>query len=149
MALTALDKVKNMPKINPKVEVLLDAIGDSNGAFDPDCDAYKLRNPLLIKSYAVPGKHVTDENGRRVFESLLSGYRAGIFDLDIKLKGESRSKLKTTDRLENLLAVYGIKEIGGVKKVVSFLRRALKDQTISKDTELSYFSDAQSSIEVK
>lgn len=120
-------------------EVLVDAIARLNGAGNPESDAYRLRNPLLIKSFARPGKHVTDELGRRVFASYLSGYKAAWFDIDLKMRGNSRAGLKPTDRLENLLAVYGITSTVGVDHIVSFIRRALNDQKVSRTTPLSYF----------
>jgi hypothetical protein len=122
-----------------KIEVLVDAIGKLNGMANPISDAYNLRNPLLIRSFARPGKHETDESGRRVFTSLLSGYKAGLFDMALKIEGKSRAGLKPTDTLTNLLGVYGIKEAFGINAVVSFLRQALKDKDLSKDTLLSYF----------
>lgn len=124
-----------------KIEALVDAIARANGMADPESAPYRLRNPLLIRSFARPGKHETDENGRRIFSSLLSGYKAGLFDIELKLTGKSRAGLKPDNTLANLLAVYGIKELGGISLIVSFLRRALKDQTISGSTPLSYFTD--------
>jgi|SRR5581483_242854 len=127
-----------------RVEALVDAIGKVNGIHDPESIAYKLRNPLLVRSFARPGKHETDDQGRRVFNSLLSGYKAGLFDAELKLKGTSRAGLRPDDTLENILGVYGIKEPGGISNIVSFLRRALHDQSINKATPLAYFlSDAK------
>jgi hypothetical protein len=57
----------------------------------------------------------------------------------LKIEGKSRAGLKPTDTLTNLLGVYGIKEGPGINSVVQFLRRALKDQDIDKNTPLSYF----------
>jgi hypothetical protein len=122
-----------------RVEAIVDALGKVNGMMNPTSDAYILRNPLLIRSFARPGKHETDENGRRIFTSFLSGYKAGLFDVSLKIEGKSRAGLKPTDTLTNLLGVYGIKELGGINTVVTFLRHALKDPEISKDTTLSYF----------
>src|SRR5580658_64120 len=122
-----------------KLEALVDAIGKANGIHNPESESYRLRNPLLIRSFARPGKHETDEQGRRVFASLLSGYKAALFDIQLKLTGKSRAGLRPTDSLTNVLGVYGIKELGGVSTVVSFLRRALADQTIDSTTPLSYF----------
>lgn len=123
-----------------KLEALVDAIGKANGIHNPESETYKLRNPLLIKSFARPGKHETDEKGRRIFSSMLSGYKAGLFDIDLKIRGKSRAGLQPTDTLANLLAVYGIKEPGGISNIVSFLRRALSDQEINAYTPLSYFT---------
>jgi hypothetical protein len=69
----------------------------------------------------------------------LAGIRAGLFDLELKVKGESRAGIKRDDLLENLLRVYGLTEIGGQQAVVKFLKRALKDQSINRTTPLSWF----------
>jgi len=122
-----------------RIEAIVDTLSKLNGMGDPSSDAYVLRNPLLMRSFARPGKHETDDNGRRVFTSLLSGYKAAVFDVQLKLSGQSRAGLKPTDALVNLLGVYGIKELGGIAAAVKFLKVALKDSQISKDTPLSYF----------
>ena len=124
-----------------RAEAIVDALGKVNGMANPLSDAYALRNPLMIRSFARPGKHETDDQGRRVFSSLLSGYKAGLFDVTLKIEGKSRAGLKPTDTLTNLLGVYGIKELGGIDTIVKFLRQALKDPGISKDTPLSYFME--------
>jgi hypothetical protein len=123
-----------------RIEALVDALARVNGLSDPASDCYRLRNPLLIRSFARPGKHETDEQGRRVFTSLLSGYKAALFDMELKLTGKSRAGLQPTSTLANVLGVYGIKEPGGISTVVSFLRRALTDQQIDNTTPLSYFT---------
>lgn len=123
----------------PLYEALVDAVGFLFGMHIPGSLAYQLRSPLLIKSFAKPGKHILDAEGRRVFPSLLSGYKASVYDMGLKVTGQSRAGLKPTDRLRNLLGVYGIKDLPDVDKVVTFLRYALKDQSISRDTPLSYF----------
>ena len=123
-----------------RLEALIDSIGRLNGIGNPDSDAYQIRSPLLVKSFARAGKHETDSMGRRVFNSLLSGYKAGWFDVKLKIEGKSRAGLTPQDPLTSLLAVYGIKELGGIDNVVAFLRRALKDQSITKNTPLSYFT---------
>jgi len=122
-----------------KIEALVDAIGKANGIGDPEADAYRLRNPLLIRSFARPGKHETDEKGRRVFSSLLSGYKAGLFDIELKITGKSRAGLQPTSTITNLLGVYGIKEPSIMGSVVAFLRKALADPSITIATPLEYF----------
>ena len=125
-----------------RIESIVDVLGKLNGMGDPSSDAYALRNPLLMRSFARPGKHETDDSGRRVFTSLLSGYKAAVFDVTLKIEGKSRAGLKPTDTVTNLMGVYGIRELGGVAAAVKFLKVALKDPEISKDTPLSYFMEA-------
>jgi hypothetical protein len=122
-----------------KIEYLADAIGVLFGMDYPESDAYKLRNPLLVKSWARAGKHETDEQGRRIFSSFLNGYKAGLFDLELKVRGQSRANVNSDSPLTELLRCYLIENSVSVSKVVNFLRRALNDQNISSETPVSYF----------
>lgn len=121
------------------IEVLVDAIAYFHRAHEPESLAYRLHNPLLLRSFARAGKHEIDSEGRRVFHSALAGYKAAIFDMEIKLSGRSNARLASTDALHNLLSVYGLKEIGEIEQVVKYLRRATKDAAIHRDTNLSTF----------
>jgi len=123
-----------------KIEALVDAVAHLKGSStNPDSNLYQIRNPIGAMSFSKPGRNEIDTEGHRVFKSWLAGYRAAVFDLTIKCKGESRANLKPTDLLENLLRVLGIPEKLGQDQVVKFLRRALKEPSISRTTPLSYF----------
>lgn len=122
-----------------RLEALLDAIASLKGASNPDSVAYQIRNPLLIKSFAKAGKHEIDDEGRRVFTSWLAGYKACLYDIEVKISGKSRAGLKENDKLANLLRVYGIGEKLGQQQVCKYLKRALKTDNISPDTDLSFF----------
>ena len=122
-----------------RIESIADAIARLNQSHVPDSLAYQLRNPLLLRSYAKLGRHSVNTDGLRIFSSLLAGMKAGLFDLDLKIRGLSRAGLKPTDTLRNLLLVYSINEKAAMDNVVSFVRRALKDESISLQTPLSFF----------
>lgn len=123
-----------------KVEAIIDAISRLNGATsNPDSEPYQIRNPLLLKSFAAPGKHEVTVNGVRIFSSMLAGYKAAVFDVTLKLEGKSRAGLKPTDTLTNLLGCYGISGKVSLDHIVSFLRRALKNNDITANTPLSEF----------
>lgn len=122
-----------------KVEAIIDAIGQLNRVHSPDSLAYKLRNPLLVKSFAKPGKHDIDEEGRRRFPSFINGYKAAYFDVELKIAGNARARLTAESTLTHLLATYGFRELLPVDNVVRFLRRALGDESIGRSTPLSYF----------
>lgn len=127
-------------KVNQrKLEALCAAIAKINSAFTPDGDCFFINNPLKVRSFARPGKHMITDDGLRIFPSILAGLKAGLFDLELKIKGQSRAGLKTTDELSSLLALYGIRTPEGRRSIVSFLRRALKDDTVREATLLSYF----------
>lgn len=122
-----------------RIEALFDAIASLKSWSNPDSDAYQLRNPLLVKSFSLPGKNVINDDGVRIFKSSLAGVRACLFDLEIKIKGESRAGIKRDDKLENILRVFNITELGGQQQVVKFLKRALKTQDIKLTTPLTWF----------
>jgi hypothetical protein len=131
-------------KNTQKIEALVDAVGALKGWGNPDSAAYQLRNPLMLKSYALAGKHDVDDNGYRVFKSSLAGLKSSCFDMELKITGASRAGLTQTSTLTNLCGVYELSSSLAVTQVIRFLRRALKDESISKDTPLSYFaSDSQ------
>lgn len=130
-----------------KIEAIVDAVGHLKGVHDPNSVAYHLKSPLLLRSFARAGKHETDTEGRRIFPSMLSGYKASTFDVLLKVSGNSRAGLKPSDCLENLLRVYGITEILGMKKCVNFLKAALKNEGISVKTNLSYFLESDSTVQ--
>ena len=122
-----------------RVEAILDAICDLNGGLNPDSEAYRLRNPLLVESFANFGRHEIDDKGRRKFDSFVNGYKAGLFDLEVKLKGHSRARLNSESPLEDLLRAYRIVDGADVDKVIEFIRRAIRDQSVSTDTPLQFF----------
>ena len=123
-----------------RIEALVDAIAHLKGSTtNPDGELFQIRNPIGIMSFSKPGKNEIDTSGRRVFKTWLAGYRASVFDCEIKVKGESRAGLKKEDNLSNLLRVYGLTEKLAHQQVVKFLRRALKDQSITTETPLAYF----------
>src|SRR5271169_2963604 len=124
-----------------KLEHLVNAIARLNGMLDPESNCYRLKNPLMLKSYALPGKHEIDEVGVRVFQSILNGYKAAMFDIDLKASGKSRANAGPASTLEVFLKCYDIKTSAAVDHIVSFLRRALSDQNISKNTLMNYFTD--------
>ena len=122
-----------------RIEALVDAIAALRGWSNPESVSYQLRNPLLVHSFSKPGKNELDDEGRRVFKTSLAGYRACLFDLDLKVRGESRAGVKKDDKLENLLRVYNIIEKLGQQQVVKFLKKALNTQDISVQTPLAWF----------
>lgn len=127
-----------------QIEALVDAISNLKGYGTPDSLPYKLRNPLLLKSYARAGKHEITEEGYRIFTSGLAGYKSCCFDMDLKISGSSRAGLKpSSSTLVNLAGVYDLAPGLAVTQVVRFLKRALNDDTITKDTPLSYFANPE------
>ena len=126
-----------------KIEAVVDAIAYTLKAYQGDSLAYTLRNPILLRSYARPGKHQVDEEGHRIFDSYLGGYKAAVWDVELKLNGNSNCGLTETDRLRNLLGVLGLKKEEDILSVVYFLRKSLQDPSINQLTPLSYFRNPE------
>jgi hypothetical protein len=126
-----------------KAEALVDAIGFVNQFYKPDSLAYTLRSPLLLRSFSRNGKHIINEEGLRQFDSMLAGIHASYFDVACKLNGRSNSGIQKTDLLINLLKVYGINQEKDQTQVVSFLRKALSNPSITLQTPLNYFAEVQ------
>lgn len=124
-----------------KLEHVVNAIARLNGMLDPSSKAYQLRNPLLLFSFAMPGKHEVNSEGLRVFQSVLNGYKASMFDIELKASGKSRANAGPSSSLEHFLKCYGINSTAAADNVIAFLRRALSDENITRNTPMSYFMD--------
>lgn len=123
-----------------RIEILLDSLGCLNGAFhDPASPAYRLKNPALVKSFSQIGKHLTDEDGTRIFTSHLAGYKANLYDIERKITGTSRARITTSDPLSVLFSLYGVTEPAGQKKLIRFMRVALNDETVSEKLTLAEY----------
>lgn len=120
-----------------RLEMVVLSLGRMNGVFDdPESRAFKLRNPLLLKTYR-PEKKFDSEN-YRIFSSLMGGFKAGIADLQAKCSGKNH-RLSSENVLRDLLAVYGFANEATARKVVLFLRRSLTDESISLNTPIAWF----------
>jgi hypothetical protein len=120
-----------------RLEMIVLALGRMNGALDdPESRAFKLRNPLLLKTYR-PEKKFDSENFR-IFTSLMGGFKAGIADLQAKCSGKNH-RLSSENVLRDLLAVYGFSNEATARKIILFLRRALVDESVSLNTPIGWF----------
>lgn len=126
-----------MTKIN-KVESLVDALAYANKAYQADSKAYKLRNPIMLRNFAPEGKHPVTEDGYRIFDSYLAGYKGAVWDISKKLAWTSNSGITNKHTLVNLLLVLGVKTEEDIMSVIYFLRKSI-DPVIDKSTPLTYF----------
>jgi hypothetical protein len=130
----------------PRVHALVDAFAKLNGALDANSDAYKLRNPLMLKAFSP--KHDRDEKGRRRFRSFTSGYDNGILDVQIKCSGKSFSKSVGPEApLSALVCLYG-NPVSATRYIVNFLRHALEDDTITESIPLAWFLEVPTTIDI-
>jgi hypothetical protein len=129
-----------MMKSITRVEALAGAFAKLHGAFDPLSEAYKTRNPGMLKAFSP--KHEKNENGYRVFNSFASGFDNLLLDLLIKCSGGSHARLKPDDTLINLVLCYGEPKTAAIY-IKKFLRKALSDENIMERTPLSWFMEDQ------
>jgi len=119
-----------------RLEALADAIVHYSGWDNPESELYQDRNPGGLKAFSP--KHARDLKGLRVFKSLTDGYQALLFDLAIKCVGRSNTHLKIESTLRDLICALGFPGTTA-QYVARFLRRALRDDTISEKTQVNYF----------
>jgi hypothetical protein len=119
-----------------RVEALALAIAKHNGAFEPDCEAFRHLNPGMLRARLIGTNVVAGEGMVRDFQSFHGGYRAL---LDRLQKDAQRNR----ENLGTVLGYYGIEPTPHTqKKIVNFLRRALGDESITASTPLKYFLEA-------
>lgn len=129
-----------------RLESLVVAIGKQNGAWDdPDSKAFQLCNPLLLKTYRPEKK--CDSEHVRVFSSVMGGFKAGIADIQAKCSGKN-NRLSPENSLSDILAIFGFKHEQNIRKIVLFLRRANKDESISANTPVNWFLEKNTESEV-
>lgn len=120
-----------------KVEALADAIAYVNEYHQPESDAYKLRNPGLLKARTsnddLSQLASADDKCRRIFARSHSGYLALVTDL------QKHCERRKQVNLREFLGYYGLSKAAKTFEAIDFLQRALLDTTIDADTTLSYF----------
>src|SRR6266403_6416118 len=127
-----------------RIEALADAIAFLNNAHDPNSDAFQLRNPGMFRVYSCKHLNSSDSQGRRIFTSLIGGYRFLMQDLEWKCSGETRAKgnngkLKPTSNLADLLVAFKLSTEENMFSLIDFLSQALCDESINSQTEIGYF----------
>lgn len=123
-----------------RLEILVLAIGNQYGMFDnPESKAFKLRNPLLLKTYRPEKK--SDSDNYRIFTTLMGGYKAAVADVVAKCSGNNH-RLTSANSLRDLLKLYGFTTDLSMRPTILFLRRGL-DNTINLETKLEFFLEAE------
>lgn len=122
-----------------KLEALAEAVASVSGYHVPGSVLYTARNPGGLKAY---GK-AADAQGNRVFNSVIDGLQALLFDTQLKLQGMSRHCLQPSNTLQDFAVSHGQPLTASVA-YAKFLRKALLDETIHAKTELLYFLDEES-----
>lgn len=120
------------------LEALAEAIAHYSGYFEAGSSLYDARNPGGLKALG----QTDDGKGNRVFRSVIDGYQALFYDVELKVTGKSRAKLKPESTLQDLSVAYNL-PLGTPTAWARFLRKALHDDKISVNTPLSYFTSAK------
>jgi hypothetical protein len=131
-----------------RIEALADAIGFLNDSHNPESRAYQLRNPGLVRAYSFKQLNAVDDDGYRIFTSLIGGYRFLVQDLQWKVSGQTRAKgesgkLKPTSSLTDLLKSFKLSSIDNLMQAVHFLNTALLTEEITATTELNFFIEVE------
>ena len=122
-----------------KLEALAEAVVAYSGYLQPDSALHAARNPGGLK--ALGATQSRDDKGNRTFRSVLDGYQALLYDVELKATGKSRAQLRPDQSLIDLSAAYNL-PITTASAWSRFLRQALSDSTISAKTPLSYFLES-------
>lgn len=131
-----------------RLEALADAIAYYHDWSDPGSRAYQLRNPLLLRAFSLSRLQPQDSDGYRQFGSALAGYRAGLYDLQVKISGRSRARLDEPT-LRGLLKVYELGHAVAVKRVEGFLQKALcQEWPIDGSQPLPWFLEGGTPVEL-
>ena len=124
-----------------KIEALADSIIAYNGSNDPMSPLYKGRNPGGLKAFAE--KHSKDAAGNRTFKTWLDGYQALLFDLKVKCGGKSHNKRLTPESNLGALATSLYMPESTGPYMAKFLKKALDDESITKDTAIGTFMEVE------
>ena len=129
-----------------RIEALADAIAYLNKAHEPSSDAYQLRNPGLVRAYSYRHLGEVDNKGRRIFTSIIGGYRFLVQDLTWKCSGQTRAKgysgkLSNLSTLNDLLKSFNLGSLdeGHIFSLLDFLNSALPGAAIDTKTNLQFF----------
>lgn len=131
-----------------RIEALAECIGYLNDYHNPKSDAYKLRNPGLCRAHSFKQLNAVDNQGRRIFTSIIGGLRFLVQDLTWKCEGTTRAKgehgrLKPESTLVDLLKAFKKTTLGDQMLAVGFLNDALEtsdtQDEVTSVTELKFF----------
>jgi len=118
-----------------KLEAVAEALIKTSGYHVPEGKLYQTRNPGGLLAYSPAQQR--DEEGMRVFNSVLDGFQALLFDVGLKLEGKSRAHLRPDQTLTDFAAAYN--QPLAAQAWAAFLRKALHDPNITHKTKIEFF----------
>jgi|SRR5579864_109233 len=132
-------KCTHAPLVKRKVEAVVEAIIKFSGYLNPESPLYPARNPGGLRAFVLPDRvQESNDEGLRVFNSVIDGLSALIHDVEFKLVGRSSAHLTPTHTLTDLAEAYG-QPFTAAQAWSKFMRHALRDPEVTAKTPLSYF----------
>lgn len=130
-----------------RMEILALSLAKINGGLDdPASRAFKLRNPLMLKTFR-PEKRVDSEN-YRIFTSFGGGFKAGVADLMAKCTGTAH-RLSLDNTLRDMLKLFGFVDDRVQRKIVLFIQHGLEDESVNLNTKMQWFFEESVEVEVE
>jgi hypothetical protein len=123
-----------------KIEALAEAIADTSGYRNPDNALHAARNPGGLLAFSPT--HKKNDAGHRVFNSMLDGWQALMFDIEVKLAGRSRAKLGAVNTLGDFATAYG-QPATAAQAWAKYMRRALAVEGVTHKTTLDFFMETK------
>jgi hypothetical protein len=106
-----------------RLEAICDAVAACNNYFDPDSEAYELRNPLLL----------IGTEGKRRFSCHKAGYASGMDRVSKYCLAHPE------DSLNSLLEYCGVKLKLQQERAIDFISRCVNSNGLSMETRLDWF----------
>ena len=135
-----------------RLEAISECIAELNNYRNPESLAYQLRNPGLCRAHSFKQLDKVDDNGYRIFTSLIGGFRFLDQDLHWKCEGKTRAKgehgrLKPTSNLADLLRAFKMTNLTQQIQAVTFINSALRTlgtpDEVTLKTELKFFLEGE------
>jgi hypothetical protein len=131
-----------------RIEALAMCIAELNDAHNPESAAFQLNNPGLCRAFSFKQLNSVDDQGRRIFTSIIGGIRYLVQDLTWKCSGETRAKgengkLKPTSTLPELLKAFRLNTVDKQMQAVTFLNLALTTEDVTVNTQLQFFLEGE------
>lgn len=116
-----------------KLEAFCDAVAAYHHYWEPESEAYTLRNPgmLIAGQKEVP----QTKEGIRIFSCHFGGYRAFLHEV------EKHCKLHPNEQFNHLMVRFGVKMPLQQEHAIDFMQRSLNSNGISLETSLDWFKE--------
>src|SRR5579863_6908970 len=113
------------------IEALADSIAQHNSYSDPTSEAYRLRNPGMLKARSIESLASATDDCHRIFTSHIGGYKALVDSLANTFRGHRRVSLREA------YGKYNVEDYAA-EMAVAFVQTALSDKSITLDSEIRF-----------